>query len=48
MEIKSIAHLEAVHFAQVLTYLRITGMRLGLIINFNVAVLSRGIKRVIL
>jgi GxxExxY protein len=37
-----------VHQAQVLTYLKLTGFRLGLLINFNVAVLKDGIRRVIL
>jgi GxxExxY protein len=40
--------LNSVHEAQLITYLRLTGKRVGLIINFNVAVLSRGIMRKVL
>ncbi|HEV8131172.1 MAG TPA: GxxExxY protein, partial [Acidobacteriota bacterium] len=36
------------HIAQVLTYLKLTGNRLGLLINFNVAHLRDGIKRIVL
>jgi GxxExxY protein len=41
-----VARLEDVHFKQVLTYLRLTGIRLGLLINFNEALLKNGIKRI--
>lgn len=47
VEIKSVARLEPVHFAQVLTYLKLTGCEVGLLINFNVAILRSGIKRVV-
>ncbi len=47
VEIKSIAALEDIHHAQLLTYLRLTGMQVGLLINFNVVSLKLGIKRVI-
>jgi GxxExxY protein len=47
VEVKSIARFELVHTAQVLTYLRILDLRLGLLLNFNCAVLKHGIKRVI-
>lgn len=46
IELKSISKLEDVHFKQVLTYLRLTGIRLGLLINFNEALLKNGIKRI--
>lgn len=46
IELKSVAKLEDVHFKQVLTYLRLTDMRLGLLINFNEALLKNGIKRI--
>src|SRR5262249_35758288 len=48
VEIKSIESLAPIHEAQLLTYLRIGGWRLGLLINFNVAVLKTGIRRRIL
>jgi GxxExxY protein len=46
VEIKSIERLERVHFSQVLSYLRLTGCRLGLLINFNVPKLVEGVRRV--
>ncbi len=45
LEIKSVDRLMPVHEAQMLTYLRMSGMRLGLLMNFNHAVLKDGIKR---
>jgi GxxExxY protein len=48
VEIKSVEALAPVHDAQLLTYLRIGGWRVGLLINFNVAVLKNGIHRKIL
>ncbi len=45
LELKSVEFLNDVHIAQVLTYLKLSGCRLGLLINFNVAVLKDGIKR---
>ncbi len=47
VEIKSIEQLQKVHLAQTLTYLRLGKFKLGLIINFNVALLKNGVKRVI-
>ena len=41
-ELKCVEHTLPVHEAQLLTYLKLTGKRVGLIINFNVAVLVRG------
>lgn len=46
VDVKSVLHFEPVFIAQMLTYLRITGLRGGLILNFNKAVLKAGIKRV--
>ncbi|MEN9548923.1 MAG: hypothetical protein RIR12_1514 [Bacteroidota bacterium] len=46
IELKSVAKLEDVHFKQVLTYLKLTGLRLGLLINFNEVMLKNGIKRI--
>lgn len=48
VELKAIEELAPIHTAQVLSYLRASGLRLGLIINFNVPMLRDGIKRVIL
>lgn len=48
VEIKSVEALNDVHTAQVLTYLKLSGCRLGLLLNFHVAQLKRGIKRLIL
>ena len=48
VEIKSIEAFTDVHTAQVLTYLKLTRCKVGLLINFNVAGLKKGIKRLIL
>jgi GxxExxY protein len=48
VELKSIARFDPIHTAQMLTYLRLTGCQVGLLINFNVPVLVSGIKRVVL
>jgi GxxExxY protein len=45
VEVKSVDHLERIHFAQLLTYLRLTDLKVGLLINFNVPVLVDGLKR---
>ena len=42
MEIKCVEQVLPVHEAQLLTYLKMTGMRVGLILNFNLATLMRG------
>ena len=47
VELKSVEAVLPVHAAQLLSYLRTTGLRLGLLINFNVKVLTQGIKRVV-
>lgn len=47
VEIKSIKAFDAVHTAQMLTYLRLTGCKVGLLINFNVPILIEGVKRVV-
>ncbi len=47
IELKSVEALTDVHFAQVLTYLKLGGYKLGLLINFNVKLLKNGIKRII-
>ena len=48
VELKAVEQLTPLHQAQVKTYLKITGLTLGLLINFNVILLKDGIKRVIL
>ena len=47
VEIKAIGKLLAVHEAQLLTYLKFSGHRIGLVINFNVVLIKYGIKRMI-
>jgi len=46
VEVKSVLQFEPVFVAQMLTYLRLTGLKRGLILNFNRSVLKAGIKRV--
>lgn len=46
VEIKAVERLMPVHKAQVLTYLKLSGYRLGLLINFNEVIITDGIKRV--
>jgi GxxExxY protein len=48
VELKAVDALGMIHRAQVLSYLKATGHHLALLINFNVPLLSAGIKRVIL
>ena len=47
VELKSVERVQPVHSKQVLTYLRLTGMRLGLLINFGENLLKNGFKRVV-
>jgi len=48
VELKTVDKLLPLHQAQVLTYLRLSGLRIGLLMNFNTAVLKDGIKRLVL
>jgi GxxExxY protein len=48
VELKTVEELADVHLAQVLTYLKLSKCKLGLLVNFNVKYLKNGIKRVIL
>ena len=48
VELKSVERLDSVFMAQVLTYMRCSGLRLGLLINFNGRLLRTGIRRFIL
>ena len=47
IEIKSVEALNDVHFAQLLTYLKLTNCKLGLLINFNVVLMKNGIRRIV-
>jgi GxxExxY protein len=47
IEVKSVEALNDVHFAQLLTYLKLTNCKLGLLINFNVTLIKNGIKRIV-
>lgn len=48
VEVKSVDALNPVHMAQLMTYLKLSGCRIGFLINFNVLSLKDGIKRIIL
>jgi GxxExxY protein len=48
LELKTAERLLPVHDAQLLTYLRLSGIKVGLIMNFNVPVLRQGIRRLVL
>lgn len=48
LELKSVERMDAVFDAQLLTYLRLTGIKTGLLINFNSRLLKDGIKRLVL
>src|SRR4030066_108670 len=47
LELKSCEKIEGVHKAQLLTYLKLSGLKLGLILNFNVPIMKEGIVRVV-
>ena len=47
VEIKAVESLNDIHLAQILTYLRLSDCKLGMLINFNVTLLKNGVKRVI-
>lgn len=47
VEVKSVHALEPVHKAQVLTYLKLTGLRIGLLLNFNTPVMRDGVVRLL-
>jgi len=47
IEIKAVEAFNDVHLAQILTYLKLSDCKLGLLINFNVALLKSGIRRVV-
>ena len=45
LELKTVERLLPIHKAQVITYLKISGMQVGLLVNFNVRVLKEGLHR---
>ena len=47
VELKSVDHLELIHDAQLLSYLKLSGIKVGLLINFNVLQLKLGIRRLV-
>ena len=48
LEIKAVEEMNRIYKAQLLTCLKLTGLRLGLLINFNVALIKNGIERIVL
>lgn len=48
VEIKAVAAINSVHMAQMLTYLKLSGCKIGLLVNFNVVLLRDGIRRLAL
>jgi GxxExxY protein len=48
LELKAVERLLPVHVAQVLTYLKLTGLKVGLLVNFNLPFLRNGIRRLLL
>lgn len=48
VEVKAVSQLEQIHGSQLVSYLRSTGLRAGLLINFNCVVLKAGIRRIVL
>lgn len=48
VELKSVDQLVPIHEAQILTYMKLAGVSIGLLINFNVTVLKRGVRRFVL
>ena len=47
LEIKSVEALNDIHLAQILTYLKLSDCKLGMLINFNVVLIKKGIRRVV-
>ncbi len=47
IEVKAIEKIKAIHEAQLLTYLKLTGIKTGLLINFNVPLLKDGVRRLV-
>ncbi len=47
IELKAVRAIEPIHEAQLLTYLKLSQLKLGLLINFNVPLLKNGVKRLV-
>lgn len=47
LELKAVERIEPIHEAQLLTYLKLSNLKLGMLINFNVPILKQGIKRIV-
>ncbi len=47
LELKSVNKIEPIHDAQLLTYLKLADLKLGILLNFNVPILKEGIKRIV-
>lgn len=47
IEVKSVENLSPLHFAQTLTYLKLSNLKLGLLINFNVKLMKDGVHRIV-
>jgi GxxExxY protein len=48
IELKAVENIDPIHKAQLLSYLKLSGCKLGLLINFNVRMLKNGIHRIVL
>ena len=48
LELKAVDEIAPIHSAQVMTYLKLSGLKLGLLLNFNVQDMKKGIKRIIM
>ncbi len=48
LELKAVSEIAPIHKAQLMTYLKLSGMRLGLLLNFNVIDMKKGINRVVM
>lgn len=48
VELKSVDQLLPIHEAQILTYMKLAGVKVGLLINFNVTILTKGVRRFVL
>ncbi len=47
LELKCVGRLQPIHTAQILSYLKLGGYKVGLLLNFNVTLMKRGIKRIV-